>query len=75
MLKNNHYILSHGEKRGVKYTLTEYGLIHRLYVSQIFLSEENTTRGGLVRFTDNIFAILKNRGEHLHYSRHGTTHL
>lgn len=59
LLKNSQYIFSQGEKRGMKYSLTEYGLIHRPYVPHVFLSEQNTTRGKLVRFTDGIFSILE----------------
>jgi Fic family protein len=59
-LKELGYITTSGEKRGVRYVLNDYGLIHRPFDPQKYFTQEGNLRGKTIRFRFEILDILEN---------------
>jgi len=61
ILKNSGYIIQSGEKRGVTYTLSNYGLVHRPIDPKEYFSASEQERRGATRFNFELFDILKSQ--------------
>jgi hypothetical protein len=60
-IKNLGYIDVIGEKRGARYLLSDYGLVHRPIDAKSYFTKSELDRNGATSFNFELFTILKNK--------------